>query len=380
MSPEPATRPAGPVPALPPVRRAHLAELSALGPIGQHAVGPRPDPAHGSCTDDVARALEVDLLHAAVIGWEAVEGSAWDALRYLDEAVDEDSGRFRNFRGVEGDWLEAIGSEDSHGRAVLALGRAMATAPDRAFRSDAAGIFRRTLPGTVGLTFMHARSSALIGCAMAAGADLATGSHRAWTAVGARLAGIARGRVRAGRLLGDLAVARVAGHLRVGADAASPDRGRPVDGRSGVDGDRARRPRLAREDRRRPGRAPVPGRQPRLVAGRASHAPSSTSSPSRPSRTSTPLRRRSTRPAIRATWRTRSGPSAGTWAGTTSASWSPIPSAGAVTTASGRAASTATRVRSRRSPGWRPWSGCGCCVAGGRRRPVDRARPRSRPR
>ena len=189
MSPERAIRPAGPVPALPPVRRSHLAELSALGPIGQHAVGPRPDPAHGSCTDDVARALEVDLLHAAVIGWEAVEGSAWDALRYLDEAVDEDSGRFRNFRGVEGDWLEAIGSEDSHGRAVLALGRAMATAPDRAFRSDAAGIFRRTLPGTVGLTFMHARSSALIGCAMAAGADLATGSHRAWTAVGARLAG-----------------------------------------------------------------------------------------------------------------------------------------------------------------------------------------------
>ena len=118
MSPDPAAGPAEPVLALPPVRRAHLAELSSLGPIGQHAVGPRPDPAHGSCTDDVARALEVDLLHASVIGWEAVEGSAWDALRYLDEAVDENSGRFRNFRSVEGDWLEAIGSEDSHGRAV----------------------------------------------------------------------------------------------------------------------------------------------------------------------------------------------------------------------------------------------------------------------
>jgi hypothetical protein len=189
MSPEPATDPAGPMAALPPVRRAHLAELRALGPIAQHAVGPRPDPAHGSCTDDVARALEVDLLHAAVIGWAAVEGSAWDALRYLDEAVDEDSGRFRNFRDVDGEWLETIGSEDSHGRAVLALGRAMATAPEPAFRSDAAGIFRRALPGTVSLTFLHARSSALIGCAMAAGADQATGSRAAWTAVGARLAG-----------------------------------------------------------------------------------------------------------------------------------------------------------------------------------------------
>jgi hypothetical protein len=189
MSPEPAAGPAEPVLALPPVRRAHLAELSALGPIGQHAIGSRPDPAHGSCTDDVARALEVDLLHAPVIGWAAVEGSAWDALRYLDEAVDDESGRFRNFRDVDGGWLEAIGSEDSHGRAVLALGRAMSAAPDAAFRADAAGIFRRALPGTVGLTFLHARSSALIGCAMAASTEQATASRAAWTAVGARLAG-----------------------------------------------------------------------------------------------------------------------------------------------------------------------------------------------
>ncbi len=189
MSPDPDAGPTEPVLALPPVRRAHLAELSALGPIGQHAIGPRPDPAHGSCTDDVARAMEVDLLQAAVVGWEAVEGSAWNALRYLDEAVDEDSGRFRNFRSVEGEWLEPVGSEDSHGRAVLALGRAMSSAPDRAFRTDAAGVFRRSLPGTVGLTFLHARASALIGCAMASRTDETIGSRAAWTAVGARLAG-----------------------------------------------------------------------------------------------------------------------------------------------------------------------------------------------
>jgi hypothetical protein len=175
-------------PRLPPVRRAHLVELRAFGPIAQHAIGTRPDPDHGSCTDDVARALEVDLLHGGVIGWEAVEGAAWEGLRYLDEAVDERSGRFRNFRSVEGEWQERVGSEDAHGRAMLALGRAMATAPDRSFRVAAAGVFRRALPGTVGLTALRARSSALIGCALASSGDQATEVRAAWLAVGARLA------------------------------------------------------------------------------------------------------------------------------------------------------------------------------------------------
>ena len=171
------------------MRRGHLVELRALGPIAQHVIGTTPDPAHGSCTDDVARDLEVDLMHAGVIGWEAVEGSAWSSLRYLDEAVHEPSGRFRNFRDVDGRWLEAIGSEDAHGRAVLALGRAMSEAPDRAFRAAASGVFRRALTGTVALRALHARSSALIGCAMAAGGDQSIGARPAWIAVGARLAG-----------------------------------------------------------------------------------------------------------------------------------------------------------------------------------------------
>ncbi len=186
---DPAAGPAEAVLTLPPVRRAHLAELRALGPIAQHAVATRPDPGHGSCTDDVARDLEVDLMHANVIGWGAVEGSAWSSLRYLDEAVHEPSGRFRNFRDVDGGWLEAVGSEDAHGRAVLALGRAISEAPDRAFRDAASGIFRRALPGTVALRALHARSSALIGCAMASSDDRAIGVRRAWIAVGARLAG-----------------------------------------------------------------------------------------------------------------------------------------------------------------------------------------------
>ena len=173
--------------ALPPVRRAHLDELRAFGPIAQHATLAVPDAAHGSCTDDVARGLEVDLMHGGVIGWERVEASAWSGLTYLGEAIDAGSGRFVNFRDVDGRWLEAVGSEDAQGRAILALGRAVASAPERSFRDAAMQVLLRALPCAGELRAMHARASALIGCAYAseAGPTRDAGpSH----AVGARLA------------------------------------------------------------------------------------------------------------------------------------------------------------------------------------------------
>ena len=48
-----------------PSTRRHLDELSDRVGIFQFADGRRPDPTHGYCTDDVARALRVDLRHAA---------------------------------------------------------------------------------------------------------------------------------------------------------------------------------------------------------------------------------------------------------------------------------------------------------------------------
>jgi len=43
-------------------------------------------------------------------------------LSFLDDAFETEAGRFRNFMSYERKWLEAIGSEDSHGRALWALG------------------------------------------------------------------------------------------------------------------------------------------------------------------------------------------------------------------------------------------------------------------
>ncbi len=130
----------------------------------QHAIGSLPDPAHGYCTDDVARALQVDLLHGRTLGWVAVEGSAWRNLRFLGHAFDAMGGRFRNFHRIDGSWLQPPGSEDCQGRAMLALGETMAEAPDAAMVEAAASLFAKALPAAQAVTALRAQASVLLGC------------------------------------------------------------------------------------------------------------------------------------------------------------------------------------------------------------------------
>jgi len=149
---------------LSPVRRDHIEALTGEFGIMQHARGAVPDPAHGYSTDDVARALIVDLLQARVVGWDAVAPSARRLLEFLTEALDAGRGRFRNLRRADGSWVEEVGSEDSHGRAMWALGETIRRAPDPAVRQQAATKFDRALPATLELTAIHARASSMLGC------------------------------------------------------------------------------------------------------------------------------------------------------------------------------------------------------------------------
>jgi hypothetical protein len=153
-----------------PVSRRHLDVLGDDVGIMQHAIGSRPDPALGYCTDDVARALQVDLLHARELGWNAVTTSAWRNFRFLDEALDRTTGRFRNFRRFDGAWNPEPGSEDSHGRAMLALGETIAAPVDGQLVESADRLFAAALPAAQSLGAMRARASVLLGCDAAMGA------------------------------------------------------------------------------------------------------------------------------------------------------------------------------------------------------------------
>lgn len=131
----------------------------------QHAIGSRPDPAHGYCTDDVARALQVELLHGHELGWAAVADSAWRSFRFLDEAFDGTTGRFRNFRSIDGSWIGGPGSEDCQGRAIHALGDVVAGAPDPAMVEAATVLFERAFTAARGVTALRAQASVLLASA-----------------------------------------------------------------------------------------------------------------------------------------------------------------------------------------------------------------------
>ena len=151
--------------ALYPVSRRHLDVLSDRVGILQHSIGSRPDPAHGYCVDDVARALQVDLLHGRALGWAAVADSAWRSFTYIADAFDRPSGRFRNFRSIDGTWDGGPGSEDSHGRAMLSLGEVIAGAPDGRLADAAMALFLEALPATSRFVYPRAEAAVVLGCA-----------------------------------------------------------------------------------------------------------------------------------------------------------------------------------------------------------------------
>lgn len=161
--------------------RTHLDRMSDTTGIFQHAAGSTPDPGHGYCVDDVARALQVDLLQANRLGWEAVAGSAWRNLAFLQAAFDAGTGRFRNFRSAEGAWSTEPASDDCQGRAIHALGDAVVATFDAHHAAQARTLFRMALPATRRLEAPRAIASVVLGCGavvQAGGSASVMGTYR----------------------------------------------------------------------------------------------------------------------------------------------------------------------------------------------------------
>jgi hypothetical protein len=112
---------------LPEIKLDHLKAITDDTGILQHANHTIPDRAHGYCTDDNARALLVAAMGQKYL---PVNGSGLNNLcghylGFLLYAYNESNGRFRNFMTYSRQWLEEIGSEDAHGRALWCLGKAV---------------------------------------------------------------------------------------------------------------------------------------------------------------------------------------------------------------------------------------------------------------
>lgn len=149
---------------LPPPRRGHLERITGSLGIWQHARRAEPDPAHGTCTDDVARALTVDLLQSRSLGWAAVAAGAHRSMAYLAAAFDPVSGTFRDFRDAAGRWLDLEASQDCQGRALLSLGIAAREASEERLRHEARALFVAAVPGATRLSSPRAVASVIVGC------------------------------------------------------------------------------------------------------------------------------------------------------------------------------------------------------------------------
>jgi glycosyltransferase involved in cell wall biosynthesis len=149
--------------ALPEMRLDHLLAMCDDTGLMQHAVHSVPDRAHGYCVDDNARAL---LLACALNGpgeQHLPDILATRLAAFVQHAWNPETRRFRNFMGFDRRWLEAAGSEDSHGRTLWALGTCARDDRNASRRRWAAALFVDALPSVLGFSSPRAWAFTLLG-------------------------------------------------------------------------------------------------------------------------------------------------------------------------------------------------------------------------
>ena len=137
----------------------------------QHSVHSVPDRNHGYCVDDNARALLLACALNAPGERRLPEALTSRFAAFVQHAWNPDTKRFRNFMGFDRRWLEDIGSEDSHGRTLWALGECARSDADASRRRWAEGLFAAALPTVETFGSPRAWAFALLGldayCAVA---------------------------------------------------------------------------------------------------------------------------------------------------------------------------------------------------------------------
>jgi len=149
---------------LPEIKLNHLRRMTDGTGVLQHANYTVPDRMHGYCVDDNARALIVAVTAQDLQPLDSSLGDLASVyLSFLGYALNEQTGRFRNFMSYDRRWLELTGSEDSHGRALWGLGIAVALGRDAGEVVYAADLFQRALDAVEHFTSPRAVAFVIIG-------------------------------------------------------------------------------------------------------------------------------------------------------------------------------------------------------------------------
>jgi glycosyltransferase involved in cell wall biosynthesis len=150
---------------LPAVDLTHVRLMSDQTGMLQHAAFNVPRYEDGYCLDDNARAL---LLMALVEDGGSddptlVRALAARYLAFVRHAFNPERARFRNFMSYAREWQEECGSEDSHGRALWALGTIVGRSEDPGRQSLGGELFHAALPSVGAFTSPRAWAFALLG-------------------------------------------------------------------------------------------------------------------------------------------------------------------------------------------------------------------------
>jgi len=156
-----ATRPAE----LPQVNLEHVAVMTDDTGILQHATFNVPRYDEGYCVDDNARALMLMTIleDAGSYDPKLVRSLSSRYLAFVSNAFNAPIGRFRNFMSHSRVWREEQGSEDSHGRALWALGTVVGCSADPGRHSLAGALFHAALPAVSTFSSPRAWAFALLG-------------------------------------------------------------------------------------------------------------------------------------------------------------------------------------------------------------------------
>ncbi|MFO0891616.1 MAG: glycosyltransferase family 4 protein [Isosphaeraceae bacterium] len=133
---------------LPGWRLDHLIRLSDSAGMLQHASYTIPNFDEGYCTDDNARALLLTLrLEQLGVSSAQIHRLTSTYSAFLNYAFDRKRNRFHNFMSFHRTWLEEVGSEDSQGRALWALGACVHLSRRKDLQFWASALFDLALPG-----------------------------------------------------------------------------------------------------------------------------------------------------------------------------------------------------------------------------------------
>ncbi|PVD50724.1 glycosyl transferase [Terrimonas sp.] len=147
---------------LPPFALDHIQRMTDDTGIIQHAKFGIPNLKEGYCLDDNARALLMVLMaykqkkHPKALELSPVY------LSYI-HYMQRDDGRFRNFLSFNRNFLDDVGSEDSFGRAIWALGYLLGNAPNDAYYQSGKEIFFDAAPNFENLRSIRSIANTIIG-------------------------------------------------------------------------------------------------------------------------------------------------------------------------------------------------------------------------